>query len=191
MVRGFLKTFQKNPQDFSDYGSENWVNALMNYLKDSPQYKLELSDVRSWMKTESIFEELNERYEYCPVKECSGTSGYVVDGGNLPVRSDDDNEMIFEVDQEPTEVISNMSADVAAQDVYEEALEPNEDLGYQHVDNADEIHGEIQPHELEDGFFDGIEEIVQYPFIEEIVIDEPALDIPNVSLDQLRSRRCA
>ncbi|CAL8108295.1 unnamed protein product [Orchesella dallaii] len=64
--------------------------------------------------------------------------------------------------------------------------EPKEDLSIQPVDNSGKTYGEIVPYDLDldDCLFDGIAEIVPFPSLDEIVLDESSLET-NLSLDQL------
>ncbi|CAL8106025.1 unnamed protein product [Orchesella dallaii] len=84
LIQKFLKEFKQNPQDFADYGSDEWVFTLINRLKEAGQVGISVSLVRKWMRVSFIFAEVNRMYEYCPVTETSGCKAYVtVD--NLPL----------------------------------------------------------------------------------------------------------
>ncbi|CAL8120650.1 unnamed protein product [Orchesella dallaii] len=84
LIQKFIKEFKQNPQDFADYGSDEWVFTLINRLKEAGQVGISVSLIRKWMRVSFIFAEVNRMYEYCPVTETSGCKAYVtVD--NLPL----------------------------------------------------------------------------------------------------------
>ncbi|CAL8108310.1 unnamed protein product [Orchesella dallaii] len=117
--------------------------------------------------------QLNESYEDCLGKEHSGATDFAVDGGNLPVRSDVDDELMLEVSHEVI-VISDDSDDEMLVEATTEVIDIADDSDDEPVLQVTQEVTEISDDSDDDPILEVTPEIIE---ISDDSDDDPILEV--------------
>ncbi|CAL8138710.1 unnamed protein product [Orchesella dallaii] len=66
MVQAFMEEFEAHPLQYADYGSDAWINSMIEHFRDPPITRILPHDIKNWLNNENYFDGLNERYDYNP-----------------------------------------------------------------------------------------------------------------------------
>ncbi|CAL8134282.1 unnamed protein product [Orchesella dallaii] len=66
MVQAFMEEFEAHPLQYADYGSDAWINSMIEHFRDPPITRILPHDIKNWLDNESYFEGFNKIYDYNP-----------------------------------------------------------------------------------------------------------------------------